>query len=127
MQGHPEQFVQFLVLLLTYVVSRDLAYLLGPYIAIGIAAAAGAALALGSNGAMKWRAVVFYVGLRIVMAIVLTVAIAEMLYSFSSMSKMAALGMMPLIAFCIGVIRDYGSAFDKAWTFWRRRTRTGDR
>lgn len=127
MRDQPEQFVQWLVLLLTYVVSRDLAYLLGPYIAIAIAASAGAALALGSSKAMKWRQVVFYVGLRIVMAVVLTVSIAELIYGVSSMSKMAALGMMPLIAFCIGVIRDYRAVLEMAFAFLRRRTRTGDK
>ena len=127
MQGHPEQFIQFAVLLLSYIVGRELAYLVGPYLAIAIAASAGAALALGGSPAMRFRQVVFYVGLRIVMAMVLTVSIAELIYGWSSMSKIAALGLMPLIAFCIGVIRDYRAAFRTTLDFWRRRRRMGDR
>ena len=120
MRDQPEHFVQLLVLILTYVVSRDVAYLLGPYIAIGIASAAGAALALGSNGRMSMRDVVFYVGLRIVIAMVLTVSIAEFINGSGGLSKMAVLGMMPVIAFGIGVIRDYRSAAEMAFSFLRR-------
>ena len=107
MRETPEHFINFAVLVLTYVISRDLAYLLGPYVAIGIAASAGAALALGSSPAMRWRQVVFYVGLRIAIAMALTVSIAELVHEAGGGSRFAVLGLMPLIAFCIGVVKDY--------------------
>lgn len=108
MQSEPSDIVALLVALLAFVTSREVAYLLGPYAAIIVASSAGAALSLSSTESPlpKWWQPIVFVSVRVVVAVVLTVAIANAIVTGTEVK--AGLFLIP-VAFGIGAIRDYGS------------------
>lgn len=104
----PNDFVALLVALLAFVTSREVAILIGPYAAIVVSASAGAALSLSGNArAMKLMEAAWYVTIRILAAVVLTVALAELLQSVAPWAK-PRYTLIPL-AFGFGWIRDYNA------------------
>lgn len=108
MNNDPLDVVAFLVALLTFVTSKEIAYLLGPYAAIFVLASAGAALSLSSTDKVMTpvRATI-YVSIRVLVAFVLTAAIAELLQNVIPWAK-PRYTLVP-IAFGIGWIKDYDS------------------
>lgn len=108
MQNQPLDLVGVIVALLTFIVSKDVANTVGPYAAIVILAAAGAALSLSGSeteaGKFNLKAI-GYVGVRIFLAVSLTVVIAELLEKIVPWLQ-PRFSLSP-IAFAIGWIRDY--------------------
>lgn len=108
MQNQPLDLVGVIVALLTFIVSKDVANTIGPYAAIVILAAAGAALSLSGSeteaGKFNVKAV-WYVSVRIFLAVALTVVIAELLEKVVPWLQ-PRFSLSP-IAFAIGWIRDY--------------------
>ena len=113
MSNDPLDVIALLVALLTFVTSREIAAILGPYAAIVIAACAGAALSLSGNDKEMtlWRAT-WYVGVRILLAFVLTVALAKGIKAQFEWEPSVTL--IPL-AFGIGWVRDYDGMRSWAW------------
>jgi hypothetical protein len=114
MQIQPPDFLSFTVAVLALIVGNEVAYLVGPYAAIIALAFAGASLSLSS--ARRHRPLplgncVVYVSVRVLVAVVLTVALAEV-FEYIFPSTRAQYIVIPL-AFCIGWIADYRQV--KAW------------
>jgi len=109
----PVDIVSLLVALLALIVSKEIATLVGPYAAIFVLACAGAALALsGTEKVMvKWWEPVVYVSIRVLLAVVLTVALAELLQKGIPWAQ-PRYTLVPL-AFGISWIDDYKKA--RAW------------
>lgn len=106
----PIDFVAFVVAILAMIASKEVAVLVGPYAAIMVLACAGSALSLSlSDQDFTLRQAVFYVTLRVLLAIVLTIALAQLLESVASWAK-PKYTVAPL-AFVIGYIRDYKAVF----------------
>jgi len=106
----PIDFVAFVVAVLAMIASKEVAVLVGPYAAIMVLACAGSALSLSlSDQDFTLRQAVFYVTLRVLLAIVLTIALAQLLESVASWAK-PKYTVAPL-AFVIGYIRDYKAVF----------------
>lgn len=101
--------IALLVALLTFVVSKEVAILVGPYAAIMVSASAGAALSLSAiEGEMDaWWRPLQYLFVRILVAIVLTGALAELAHFWIPEIR-PRMVLVPL-AFGIGWIRDYGA------------------
>lgn len=108
MQNEPSDIVALLVALLAFVTSREVAYLLGPYAAIVVSASAGAALSLSSTQSplARWWQPITFIFVRVGVAIVLTVSIADVLVVGTDLKP--RLMLIP-VAFAIGAIRDYGA------------------
>lgn len=105
MNNDPLDIIALLVALLTFVTSREVAAILGPYAAIMVAACGGAAVSLSGNDREMtlWRAT-FYICVRVLLAFILTVAIAKGIKKGFEWEP--GVTMVP-IAFAIGWIRDY--------------------
>lgn len=113
MGQQPLDFSQFVLAVLAIIVSKDVAAIAGPYIAIVTLAAAGSAISLSTNegGSMTVGRALWFILSRMLLAIVVTVFIAEIMqkiipwaeprYSFS------------VIALGIGYTRDFKALF--AW------------
>lgn len=102
---------------LTFVTSREVAEILGPYAAIIVAATASAGLSLSRNDTVTtlWRGMV-YVGLRVLLASVLTVTAAKGIKAALDLDLVFT--MIPL-AIVIAWVRDYDRAFVRAVALWR--------
>ena len=110
----PPDFIAFVVALLAFIVSGDLASLVGPYIAIVVIATAGATLSLSTNGSRKGMTLIeegCYVAVRAFVAVVLTVALAKFLQKIAPWCE-AQYTLIP-VAFLIGWIQNYRTV--KAW------------
>lgn len=107
-----------LAFILTFVTSREVAAILGPYAAIIVAATASAGLSLSRNDMITslWRGMV-YVGLRVMLASVLTVTAAKGLRAWLELDL--AFTMIPL-AILIAWVRDYDLAFRRALVLWKQ-------
>ena len=94
MNQEPLDVVAVLVFVLTIVTSNEVAIIFGPYAAIVVSASAGAAVSLAMivKDMPKWWQPMYYILSRIVIATVLTVAIAELIHSqFPEMKPRALL------------------------------------
>lgn len=112
MQSDPVDIVSLLVALLAIIASKEIAALVGPYAAIFVLASAGAALSLSSTEkVMTPVGAMLYVSIRVLVAVVLTAAIAELLQNVIPWAK-PRYTLVPL-AFGIGWIKDYDTV--KAW------------
>lgn len=106
MNTDPVDIITLLVALLALVTSREIAHTVSPYAAIMVLACAGAALSLsGNEKPMTTLQASVYVSVRVGVAIVLTVSIAEGLQLIAPWAK-PRYTLIPL-AFAIGWIRDY--------------------
>lgn len=104
--NEPLDLVGVLIAILAYLVSKDVASVVGPYAAIVILACTGAAFALsGSEEKMSNGRAVWFVAIRVLLAVALTVSIAELLQKFAP--EMKPRYTLAPIAFGIGLIRDY--------------------
>lgn len=105
MPNEPLDVIALLVALLTFVTSREVATILGPYAAIVVASCAGAAISLSGNDRdMTLRAASWYIAVRVLLAFILTVAMAKGIEAGTGWK--AGVTLIPL-AFGIGWIRDY--------------------
>lgn len=102
----PPDLVSLLIALLAFMVSKDVALLVGPYAAIAVLASAGAALALSGmeEHLGLWRAS-WFVTVRLLVAIAITISLAEVLQRW--IPAMQPRYTLSPIAFAIGWIRDY--------------------
>ena len=106
--SEPLDLVSLLIALLAFIVSKDVAVTVGPYAAICVLACAGAGLSLsGNDRQMRFFEAIWYVSIRVLLAVVLTVGIAELLQKFVPY-LVPRYTLIPL-AFGIGWIRDYNS------------------
>jgi len=120
--NEPVDFVALVIALIAMITSVEVAQVIGPYASIVVLACAGAALSLSTNGKeMTTTQAVGYVSLRVVLAVSLTVALAELLQKFVPWLN-PRYTLIPL-AFGIGWIRDYdtvrswfGSVIDRLFT-----------
>lgn len=124
----PPDVVSLLVALVAFVVSKELAHLVGPYAAIVVLAAAGASLSLSGHDEEITGAHAFvYVAVRVLVAAVLTVSLAELLQLMVPWAK-PRYTLVPL-AFGIGWIRDYREvgaiAGDLVTSFLKRKVKNG--
>lgn len=106
--NEPTDLVNLFIALFAILVSKELALLIGPYAAIVVLACAGAALSLsGTEKELNaWQAT-WYVSIRVLAAVVLTVSFAELLQNFAPWAK-PRYTLIP-VAFGIGWIRDFES------------------
>ena len=112
MPPEPLDLVSLLIAILAFIVSKEIATAVGPYAAIVVLACAGAALSLsGIERQFNFPKAVWYVSIRILVAVVLTVSLAELLQHFAPWAK-PRYTLIPL-AFGIGWIRDYDSV--RSW------------
>lgn len=104
--NQPIDLVGLLIALLAFAFGKEMATVVGPYAAIVVLASAGAALSLSGHEEdfAPWRAA-WYVTIRILLAVTLTVAVAELLEHFVP-ALVPRFTLVPL-AFAIGWIRDY--------------------
>ena len=108
MQTDPQDFITVVVAILALVTSKELAALVGPYAGIAACACAGAAVSLsGNDEPMTVPQALGYVLLRVLLATILTVGLAELLQHVIPAIK-PRYSLIPL-AFAIGWIRDYTS------------------
>ena len=122
MQTDPLDLVGIIAVLLAYIASKELASAVSPYAAIALLACAGATLSLsGAEDKMSVVKAVWFVGLRVVLAIAITISVAELLQNVAPWMK-PRYTLSP-IAFGIGWIRDYnqirswlGSVIDRFTT-----------
>lgn len=112
MQNDPQDFIAFVIALLTLIVSREIASLIGPYFAFCVAAAAGAGLSLSwyDKPLTSFQAC-WYVFIRVLIALVLTVSLAEFLQVIMAWAKPRAT-LIPL-AFLLGCVKDFETI--KTW------------
>jgi len=104
--GDPPDVVTLLIALVALIASKEIAHLVGPYAAIVVLACAGAALSLsGHDEDIKGGDAALYIGVRVLVAVVLTVTLAELLQVAMPWLK-PRYTLVPL-AFGIGWIRDY--------------------
>ena len=79
MQPEPLDLVSLLIVLLAFIVSKDVAIAVGPYAAVGILACAGAGISLsGNDRQMSLPQACWYVSIRVLMAVSLTIGLAEL-------------------------------------------------
>ena len=108
----PPDFLEFVLAIIAWIASREVAATVGPYAAIIVLACAGAALSLsGTQGQLKYTNALLYIGIRAMVAIVLTVTLAELLQKVVPWAS-PRYTLTP-IAFAIGWIKDYNSV--RAW------------
>jgi len=106
--GDPPDVVSLLIALVAIIASKEIAHLVGPYAAIVVLACAGASLSLsGSDENLTGFRAVVYIGVRVLVAVVLTVTLAELLQVAVPWLK-PCYTLVPL-AFGIGWIRDYSA------------------
>ncbi len=106
MDHTPLDFVALVIAIAGMLFSQEIARVVGPYAAIMVLACAGAALSLSiSDEEFSTTKAVGYVTLRVLLALVLTISLAELLESVASWAK-PKYTISPL-AFAIGYIRDY--------------------
>jgi len=104
--GDPPDVVTLLIALVALIASKEIAHLVGPYAAIVVLAAAGASLSLsGHEEEVKGVDAFLYVSVRILVAVVLTVTMAELLQVAVPWLK-PRYTLVPL-AFGIGWVREY--------------------
>ncbi len=110
MQKDPVDLVGLLIAALAMVSSKEIAELVGPYMAIFILACAGAAFsASGGEKMTAWETIKF-MAVRVLIALAITVSMAELLQKvWPAFSPRITL--IPL-AFCIGAIRDFAGLRD---------------
>lgn len=108
MNTDPLDIVSLMIALAAFLVSKEVAAVAGPYAAIVMLACAGSALCLsGIEEKLTPLAGVLFVSLRILVAIAVTVALAEAVqWAFPSLKPRYTLAP---IAFAIGWVRDYNS------------------
>lgn len=112
MPSEPLDLVSVIIAVLAFVVSKDVAATVGPYGAIVVLACAGATLSLsGNEKKMTHGQSIVYVAIRILLAVSLTVSIAELMQHLASWMK-PRYTLSP-IAFAIGWIKDYDAI--RAW------------
>jgi hypothetical protein len=125
MNNEPVSIVTLLVAILTFVTSKEVAGLLGPYAAIAVSASAGAALSLSSTekDMPKWWNWSFYIMARIGVALVLTGSISQI--AASQFPDLKPSFMLVPIAFGLGYLKDYratlswcGTAIKKVLPGW---------
>ena len=106
--NEPTNLVDLLIALLAIIASKEIAALVGPYAAIIVLATSGAALSLsGHEDTMTRSQAIGFVGIRILVAVTLTISIAELMQNIIPWAKPRYM-LVPL-AFGIGWIRDYAS------------------
>jgi hypothetical protein len=106
--NEPLDLVSLLIAVIALIASKEIAFLVGPYAAIVVLACSGAALSLSGNETeMNYKASIWYVMVRVLLAVVLTVSIAELLQHIVPWAKPRTT-LIPL-AFAIGWIKDYGT------------------
>lgn len=106
MNQQPLDIVGVIVALLAFIVSKDLAIVLGPYAAIAILACAGSVLALsGTEEKVGILGATLFVTVRILVAVAITVSVAEMVERW--LPALQPRYTLSPIAFGIGWIRDY--------------------
>jgi hypothetical protein len=113
MQGVPTNFVDLLIALAAMMVGKEVAHLVGPYLAIMVVAVGGAAISLGRSNEKTAFQAIWYVFLRVLLAASLTVGVVELLQELIPWAK-PRFTLVPL-AFAIGYIQDYGDAW--RWLF----------
>lgn len=105
--NEPVDIVSLLIALIAVIASREVAHLVGPYAALVVLACAGSALSLSGNEEELTAVRAFrYVAVRILVAVVLTVTIAELIQLVAPWAR-PRFTLVPL-AFGIGWIKDYG-------------------
>lgn len=105
--NEPVDVVSLLIALIAVIASKEVAHLVGPYAALVVLACAGSALSLSGNEEELTAMHAFrYVAVRVLVAVVLTVAIAELLQNVVPWAK-PRYTLIP-VAFGIGWIKDYG-------------------
>lgn len=108
MQPEPLDLVGILFALLAFIVGKDVAQAVSPYAAIIILAVAGAGLSLsGNDKPMGFWWGCWYVSIRVLVAVSLTVGMAELLQKLAPW-LVPRYTLIPL-AFGIGFIKDYDS------------------
>lgn len=111
MQQEPLDLLAIIAVLLTFIVSKDVASALSPYAAIVMLSCAGACLALsGAEEKMSMWKAVFFVALRVILAVAITVSVAEILQNIIPWLK-PRYSLSP-IALGIGWIRDFNQVRD---------------
>lgn len=102
----PQDVVSLLVALVALIASKEIAHLVGPYAAIVVLACAGASLSLsGHEDQFTYGKALIFVAVRVMVAVVLTVTLAELLEKVVPWASPRHT-LVPL-AFGIGWIRDY--------------------
>lgn len=97
--------VAFLVAVLTFVTSREIAQAVGPYAAVIVAASAGAAFSISGRGdEMGARKASIYVSVRVLAAVAITISAALAVQKYTGWDARHTL--IP-IAFLIGWVRDF--------------------
>ena len=95
----PLDFVSFVLAIIAFLVSKEVAQVVGAYAAIIVLACAGAALSLsGTNERMNYGNALVYIIVRIMVAIVLTVMWTRRTIAVSSITWSIALpsGRLPV-------------------------------
>lgn len=104
--NEPQDFIGLVIAVMAALTSKEIAHLIGPYAAVFVLAIAGSGLALSSNDkVMTAFESVRYVAIRVLLAVTLTVSVAELLQAVIPWAK-PRYSMLP-IAFGIGMIKDY--------------------
>lgn len=104
--NEPVDVVSLLIALIAVIASKEVAHLVGPYAALVVLACAGSALALsGHEEELTIAKAAWFVLVRVMIAVALTVAVAELLQNIVPWMK-PRYTLVPL-AFGIGWIRDY--------------------
>jgi hypothetical protein len=104
--NEPHDFIALVIAIMAAITSKEVANLIGPYAAVIVLALAGSGLALSSyDKVMSAFESLRYVLVRMLLAVTLTVSVAELLQAVIPWAK-PRYSMLP-IAFGIGMIRDY--------------------
>ena len=104
--NEPHDFIALVIAIMAAITSKEVANLIGPYAAVIVLALAGSGLALSSYDKVLSAFESFrYVLVRMLLAVTLTVSVAELLQAVIPWAK-PRYSMLP-IAFGIGMIRDY--------------------
>jgi len=104
--NEPQDFIGFVIAIMAALTSKEIAHLVGPYAAVIVLALAGSGLALTSyEKAMTAFESCRYVAIRVLLAVTLTVSVAELLQAVMPWAK-PRYTLLP-IAFGIGMIKDY--------------------
>ena len=124
MSNDPVDLIALLVTLFALIASKEIAAILGPYAGIFLLACAGAAVSLsGTKETYTGSRAVWYVTWRAGVAVVVTVAIAELLQLV--LPQLKPRYTVAPIAFLIGWIRDYNLVV--AWFVERGRRKIESR
>lgn len=114
MNNDPLDLIALFIALFTLVATKEVAQLAGPYAAIMVWGCAGAAVSLsGHRETMGAREAVWYVSVRVFLAIALTVMLAEVLQAVLPETTSKVLQpryTVGPIAFLLGWVRDYNVA-----------------